>query len=382
LLLLSEHENSHKGKGHTLKKVLGVGLIMIAVLVIVVGVWHPWSGTATQTSAASKQLKTIKAVIGSEKKEFFNDPAVQKVFAQNGYRIEVDTAGSREIATTKDLQGYDFAFPSSAPAAQKLMQKTGASTSYSPFYSPMVVATWKPVIQLLAKNGVASQDANGIWQIDMQKYLDIVNKDTRWKDLNGADTLYNSPRSVLISSTDIRKSNSAAMYLTVASYVLNDYNVVTTPEQQKTVLPTVSKLFLNQGFSGSSSDEPFRDYLSQGSGSSPLVMVYEAQLIGEKITQKDLPSDAVIAYMSPTVFSKHIVVPLDKNGDAVGKLLVDNAKLQELAAKHGFRTNSNDFKKVVTANKIQGVQDNLVNVAETPSYDVLESLIADISKEY
>jgi hypothetical protein len=365
-----------------LKKVLGVGLIMIAVLVIVVGVWHPWSGATTQTSAASKQLKTIKAVIGSEKKEFFNDPAVQKVFAQNGYRIEVDTAGSREIATTKDLQGYDFAFPSSAPAAQKLMQKTGASTSYSPFYSPMVVATWKPVIQLLAKNGIASQDANGIWQIDMQKYLDIVNKDTRWKDLNGADTLYNSPRSVLISSTDIRKSNSAAMYLTVASYVLNDYNVVTTPEQQKTVLPTVSKLFLNQGFSGSSSDEPFRDYLSQGSGSSPLVMVYEAQFIGEKITQKDLPSDAVIAYMSPTVFSKHIVVPLDKNGDAVGKLLVDNAKLQELAAKHGFRTNSNDFKKVVAANKIQGVQDNLVNVAETPSYDVLESLIADISKEY
>lgn len=365
-----------------MKKILGVSLLLIAVISVVVGIWQPWKASPTTTAADPENLLTVTAVIGSEKKEFFNDPAVKKIFADNGYIVDVDTAGSREIATTKELNGYDFAFPSSAPAAQKLAEKTGAKNTYSPFYSPMAVATWEPVIQLLAQNGVASQTPDGVWQIDVAKYLELVKADTRWKDLIGATELYNSPRSVLISSTDIRKSNSAAMYLTVASYVLNNYSVVSTDEQKTAVLPDVTKIFLNQGFSGSSSDEPFRDYLTQGSGSSPLVMVYESQFVGEKITNKNMPAETVLAYLSPTVFSKHVIVPLTENGDTVGKLLTENPELQQLAAEHGFRTEGSSFQDIITTHNIPGIEKNLVNVAETPSYDVLESLINTISEEY
>lgn len=366
-----------------MKKIAGVVVILVALIAVVLGVIKPWNGTADKTGpTATGKLITVNGVIGSEKKEFFDDPAVQKVFAEHGYKVTVDTAGSREIATTKSLDGYDFAFPSSAPAAQKLVEKTSVKTTYSPFYSPMAIATWKPVVTLLAQNGVASQDASGVWTIDMAKYLDLVKANTRWSDLKGAAALYNSPRSVLLTSTDIRKSNSAAMYLGITSYVLNSNSVVSSDAQVKAVLPEASKLFLNQGFSGSSSDEPFQDYLTQGSGSSPLVMVYEAQFIGEKIQKKDLPSDAVLAYPSPTVFSKHIIVPLDKTGDAVGKLITNDPKLQQLAADHGFRTQGSMFAQDVKNNKIAGVEDNIVNVAETPSYDVLEKFIDAISKEY
>lgn len=365
-----------------MKKILGVALLFVAAISIVLSVWQPWKVAPSKTDAVSTELTTVTAVIGSEKKEFFNDPAVKKVFADNGYNVEVDTAGSREIATTKNLEGYDFAFPSSAPAAQKLAEKAGAKNTYSPFYSPMAVATWEPIIQLLAQNGVASQTPDGVWQIDVTKYLELVKADTRWKDLTGAAELYNSPRSVLISSTDIRKSNSAAMYLTVASYVLNNYSVVSTEEQKTAVLPDVTKIFLNQGFSGSSSDEPFRDYLTQGSGSSPLVMVYESQFIGEKITNKNMPTESVLAYLSPTVFSKHVVVPLTDTGDIIGKLLTENPELQKLASEHGFRTEGASFQETITNNQIAGIEKNLVNVAETPSYDVLESLINTISEEY
>ena len=39
------------------------------------------------------------------------------MFAANGLEIRVDPAGSRQIATTVRLDDYDFAFPSSSPAA-------------------------------------------------------------------------------------------------------------------------------------------------------------------------------------------------------------------------------------------------------------------------
>jgi hypothetical protein len=364
--------------------VIGALCLLVAVAVVVFGVVKPFGKDDAPTAGgtASADLVTVKGVIGSEKKEFFSDPLVAEAFAKAGYKVEVDTAGSREIATTKDLAGYSFAFPASAPAAQKLVEKVGAKNTYSPFYSPMAVATWEPVIQLLAKNGAASKDADGVWQFDMSKYLQLVQENKRWTELEGAADLYNSPRSVLVTSTDIRKSNSAAMYLAIASYTLNGNSVVSSEEQQQTVLPEASKLFLNQGFSGSSSDEPFQDYLTQGSGSSPLVMVYESQFLEEKLSNPSFPAEAVLAYPSPTVFSKHVVVPLDEDGDKIGKLLAENPELLKLAADHGFRTSGDTFTKNITENKITGVQANIVNVAETPSYDVLENLIDAISKEY
>ncbi|AJE68767.1 hypothetical protein SB89_07235 [Corynebacterium glutamicum] len=68
----------------------------------------------------SSNLTEVRAVIGSEKKEFFEDPEVIEAFADHGFEVNVDTAGSRRIATDVDLSPYDFAFPSSAPAAQKI----------------------------------------------------------------------------------------------------------------------------------------------------------------------------------------------------------------------------------------------------------------------
>ena len=48
----------------------------------------------------------------------------------------------------------------------------------------------------------------------------------RWKDLQGAQA-YEVNKSVLVSTTDVRKSNSAAMYLALTSYAFNGGEVVT-----------------------------------------------------------------------------------------------------------------------------------------------------------
>src|SRR5690349_20872101 len=75
----------------------------------------------------------VHGVIGSEKEAFFADPAVQKVLAQDGLKVEVDSAGSRQIATSIDLNKYDFAFPSSSPAADRIQQGRHVTTKYTPF---------------------------------------------------------------------------------------------------------------------------------------------------------------------------------------------------------------------------------------------------------
>lgn len=367
------------------RRIIGVAVLLAVVVVGVLAFMGNKSKAETVAgpSGSDNTVTTITGVIGSEKKAFFDDPRVQAVFAENGLNVKVETSGSRDIANT-DLSKYDFAFPSSAPAAQKISEKTKPRTTYSPFYSPMAIATYKPVMELLAKNGVASQNEQGVWHVNMSAYLKLVADGKKWKDLDGAAALYPSPRSVLISSTDIRKSNSAAMYLALASFSLNNDFPVSTDAQVDKVLPVASKIFLAQGYSESSSDDPFQNYLSQGMGAVPMVMIYESQFVGEAINDsKRLDEKMVLAYPDPTVFSKHTLIPVTDKANKLGTLLTSNPKLIELIADYGFRPSSDTtvFNKAVTDSKV-AVEKNFINIADAPSYEMLENMLTKISNLY
>jgi hypothetical protein len=366
------------------KRIAGLSLAALLVVGIVFAIFGTRLFGGETGSTASSRLTVVTGVIGSEKKPFFNDPEVKKIFAAKGYDVQVTTAGSRQIATSVDLKGVDFVFPSSAPAAQKIKLETGASSTFAPFYSPMAIATFLPIVKLLESAGIASQDSAGTWHLDVAKYLQAVAAGTRWNQLPGADRLYNTSRSILISSTDIRQSNSAAMYLAIASYVANNNSVVSSKASQDALIEQVGSLFLNQGFSASSSEEPFDDYLSQGIGSKPMVMIYEAQFLGRQMSADSsaITKDMVLMYPDPTVFSKHTVVPLSKQGTAIGQLLVDDPRLARLEAVYGFRpANSALFESALKQRKITAPP-LPVNVIDPPSYETLESMISAISTRY
>ncbi len=370
-----------------LKRILGIALAVILVVGIVILVFwgRVFGGGGVLQPSAAPQLTVVNGVIGSEKKPFFDDPDVKKIFRQNGVDVEVTTAGSRQIATSIDLKKYDFVFPSSAPAATKIEKESGISTAYSPFYSPMAIATFQPIVQLLSAAGIAHQDASGTWIFDMQAYLKAVAAGTRWNQLPGAAAVYNSSRSMLISSTDIRSSNSAGMYLAMASYVANGDNVVSSSAQQDAIIDQMSGLFLSQGFSASSSEEPFDDYLSQGIGSKPMVMIYEAQYLGQEMSRTGanaITKDMVLMYPSPTVLSKHTLIPITPSGDKVGQLLSSDPKLAKLAAQYGFRpADPSVFTATLEEHRIP-IPETPVNIVEPPSYETLESMIEAISDRY
>jgi hypothetical protein len=353
-----------------------VGLVLAGALAVGVVVAVVASVTGR---LSAPPVVAVDGVIGSEKQPFFQDPAVLAEFQRNGLNVKVDTAGSREMATAVDLSRYDFAFPAGAPAALKIKTDHRASAVYEPFSTPMAIATFRPIAQLLVANHVAT-DEGGWYAFDVQAYMALVARNARWTDLAGS-TAYPASKSVLISSTDYRTSNSAAMYLSIASYVANGGNVVADDATARHVTPLVAPLFLRQGFAASSSEEPFQDYLSIGIGKDPMVMIYEAQFLALRASHDPaLTADMVLMYPTPTVLSKHTLVPLKPNGDRVGRLLVSDPALQRLAARYGFHTSNPSTFSAYLKSRGVPAPPQLVNVIEPPGYDQLETMITGIDQ--
>lgn len=109
---------------------------------------------------------TVRGLIGSEKEEFFKDPRVIEVLQNHGLDVKIEKAGSREIATSFDLGQYDFAFPAGVPAAEKIRREQGIHKFYAPFFTPMAIASWKTVAEVLAANGIA-EERKGYYTLNM-----------------------------------------------------------------------------------------------------------------------------------------------------------------------------------------------------------------------
>ncbi|WP_433492763.1 three-helix bundle dimerization domain-containing protein [Nocardia grenadensis] len=352
---------------------------VVAVGATAWAVSRPDSAPAAAPPVAGVPLTRVTGVVGSEKAAFFADERVTEVFAAHGYDVRVESAGSREISTSVDLDGRAFAFPSSLPAAERLKREVGVSTQFVPFYSPMAIATFTPIVQLLDAAGAVKFDgpAPGL---DFAAYIELVQSGVQWDDLAG-NASYRVGKNILVSTTDARTSNSAAMYLALASYVVNDYAVVRGAAAERHVLPTLQRLFLAQGYTEGSSAGPFEEYLTAGMGPTPMTWIYEAQYVAAAVAGRLRP-DSVLLYPSPTVLSRHTVVPLTPEGEEIGALLHNDTELQSLAAEHGFRTGDvARFDEVVAEHDVPVSQD-LVDIVDVPAYETLEHLIDGVATAY
>jgi hypothetical protein len=330
----------------------------------------------------AEKMETVRGLIGSEKEGFFNDLRVQEVLRKHSIVVSFEKVGSRAIAQRADLKSFDFAHPAGAPAAQKILQSVKGQQVFTPFFTPMVVASWKQLLPTLMAEGIVKREADNYYLVDMPRVVALMDKGTRWKELKDS-TAYSVSKSVLISSTDVRRSNSGAMYLALASYVANGNNVVQSEAEIQKVLPLVTSIFLKQGFQEGSSAGPFEDYVSMGIGKAPMVMIYEAQFLEylNKTGGKPNP-DMVLLYPKPTLFTKHVFVGLTAKGTKLGQLLETDPELQALAVEYGYRTAGQaQFVKAI-ADKNWPVPATLVDVIDPPSFEVLERMITEIDKKY
>jgi hypothetical protein len=351
-----------------------IGLAIVLILGVGYGI------VSSVKSSLGPAAVNLTGLIGSEKAPFFADARVAAALKRGGFVVTVSTAGSRQIAQA-DLSGKDFAFPAGVPAAEKIRKDHSGSQAFVPFYTPMAIATWKPIVDLLAKAG-AVHTAGDLTTLDMAAYLKLVDANTRWKDLPG-NTTYPVNKSILITSTDVRTSNSAAMYLALTSYVANSDNIVENDGQVSGLMDRLAPLFLRQGFVASSSEEPFDDYLVQGMGKSPMVMIYESQFI-QRAAANDgtITADMQLVYPDPTILSKHTFVGLTADGIRLGDFLTNDPEIRSLATEYGFRTTDTAaFTKFVADHSLP-VPKTLIDVVDPPTYETLEAMITRLEADY
>jgi hypothetical protein len=356
------------------RRLAAIGLAILLILGVGYGI------ISSARESLGPGAVTLHGLIGSEKAPFFQDPRVIAALKRGGFIVNVSTAGSRQIAES-DLSKEAFAFPAGVPAAQKISQEHAGSKAFVPFFTPMAIATWKPIVALLQTAGVVHTTGD-LTTFDVAAYVSLVQKNTRWKDLPG-NTTYPVNKSILITSTDVRKSNSAAMYLALTSYVANGDNIVQNDAGAATIADGLSPLFLRQGFVASSSEEPFDDYLVQGMGKSPMVMIYESQFI-QRAAQADggITPDMQLIYPDPTILSKHTFVGLTPDGIRLGDFLTNDPEMRSLATEYGFRTTDlAAFNKFVADHQLP-VPATLLNVIDPPTYEALEAMITHLETIY
>jgi len=177
----------------------------------------------------------------------------------------------------------------------------------------------------------------------------------------------------------VRTSNSAAMFLALASYVANNQQIVQSQADVDRVMPIVAPLFLRQGFQEQSSSGPFEDYLALGMGKAPLLMAYESQMVEFWLRHPDrMSGDMVLMYPKPTVYSKHVLVPYTPAGVRLGEALENDPALHALAHEYGFRTGGAEKGPELWAKQGIRVPDVLVDVIDPPSYEWMERMIQAI----
>ncbi len=333
------------------------------------------SSTKDGGGISMKGNTVVKGVITSEKENFFKDERVQKIFADNHFDVQVTRMSSGQIAeakTLQDVQNADFIFPSGIQTSEKVKTNFKNSQTYNIFYSPMVIATWTPIVDILKQNNLVKKTSQ-YDALDLSQFMKLAENRTRWKDLKGSAD-YSVNKIVLISSTDSRFSNAAKMYVALNSYILNDSNMVSTSQDVDKVMPTLKKIIQAQGNRESSSTNIMSDYMSIGRGKVPMMFAYESEFLENAFKNNGLKKDMALLYPTPTIFTKHVMVLTNSKAQPLVDLFKSNSDLKKIASEYGFRFDG-EAGIVAKAKSINvSIPDTLVDVIDPPSYDILDEM--------
>lgn len=326
----------------------------------------------------------LRGVISLDVEGYFKDPRVQKVLAARRLPVEVVRVGSREMAS-RVVAGSapDFFFTSGVVSANQIVEAARKANlpavQVAPFHSPLVIASWEPIAKILVANGLAKAVSPKVYGVDTERLTKLMLARKRWKDLKDSSG-YDVSRSVLVSTTDLRRSNSGALYLALTSAALNGDVVTDRATGQKLALQ-LTELFKRQGYQENYVDGNFDDYVSIGIGKTPMAFLYEFQIVRHALQKKGIGADMVLMYPQPTIVNKEVFVSLNERAKALGELLASDAELQGIAVEYGFRIA--DTERFVAAVKPTGlaVEPRVTQLVDPPSPEVMTEMIDTVARE-
>jgi hypothetical protein len=326
----------------------------------------------------------VVGLIALDVEAYFKDERVRRVLEKNRLPVQATRIGSRDMAG-KVLPGAtpDFFMSSGVVAANQVVdaaRKLNIPVAQSsPFHTPLVIASWAPIAQILVANGLARPLSDRLYGVDMAKLTALMLAKKRWKDLQGA-AAYDVGRSVLVSTTDVRRSNSAAMYLALTSQAVHG-DIVTDRATAQQVATQVAELFKRQGYQENYVDGNFDDYVSIGIGKTPMAFLYENQMVHFALRKKGIKPEMVLMYPEPTIINKIVFVATTERAKALAALLGSDPELQRIGVEYGFRiADSGVFMQAVKDTGL-AVEERLTQVVDPPAAEVMMDMIDVVAKE-
>lgn len=329
-----------------------IGLAVVLAVLVAGGLVVVWNNTRPRP-AGPQQPVTLRCAIGSEKNPLLADPAVKQILADRyGITVDARSMGSYDqvLLSAEEItsRGFDCLWPSSASALGVFQDKhRGAFTDLrtdTALQSPLVIYAGLNGTAALEKAGLVVQRDGRYLLLDLKGFLlDHVNAGKTWQDL-GATEL-RGPMN--ISSTDPVRSNSGFTLSQLELTVIATQDITTPPSmaQARAALPRMREIYDAQGLQASSSDNGFRQWLTQGGElSSPLYAGYENQIIQQVVSSgasRTIVDRVRVLYPEPTIYSDHPLIALNSNAHRLIDALNDE-ELQRIAwTNHGFRSARN-----------------------------------------
>jgi hypothetical protein len=346
-----------------------------------------------QQAVEAAAVVELKGLIALDVEAYFKDPRVVKALLAKKLPVSVQRVGSRDMAgrvvagnaggASNSSGTPDFFFASGVVAANQIVDAARKAnlqaTQSAPFHTPLVVASWEPIAKILVANGMAKPLSPKVYGLDMTRLTQTMLAKTKWKDLKDSSG-YEVGRSVLVSTTDLRRSNSGALYLALTSHALTGDIVTDRANAQATALK-LAELFKRQGYQENYVDGNFDDYVAIGIGKTPMAFIYENQLVRYALTKKGVAQDMVLLYPQPTIINKVVFVSMNERAKALADALANDEELQGIAIEYGFRiADSERFVKAVKPTGL-AVEGRVTQVVDPPSFEIMAEMIDVVAKE-
>ncbi len=173
------------------------------------------------------EVIVVRGHVGNLKLPFFADERVKQILKNKyGLVVEVEGMATQEMLCPSDpstLDDVDFLFPGEISQVASYEACQGRSDPYKAvFLSPMVIYSWADTIDALVQIGVASQDPDGVFHVDMLKLVELMESNKTWQDIG----LPNRPSQIFVHVTDPEKSSSGGTFSGLLANSMNCVEVV------------------------------------------------------------------------------------------------------------------------------------------------------------
>jgi hypothetical protein len=358
-----------------------IAVIALFAAALAGGIWKSMAEKNTDTPTANvpagAKLTQVRLLTGSAKFGFLKDPKLTEILAKEGLEVVLSKSG----ATSADISRaneFDAVFPAGANAANDFAAAWRSTSTYPVFSTPLALASWKQLMPVLEANGLAKKSGAAHGSFYLEKALPLMLTGKRWNQLKD-NTVFDVNKGFLVNTPDIRKSSTGGLYIATLAYIQNGHDVPANIATGEQLADKLSALITRQGFQESTLAGPFEDYVGQGMGKAPLVLVYESQFVEAKRDGK-LRDAHVLLYPQPGMVLKHVLVARSDAGKRLGEILASNVEAQKIAAQYGFRTNTPAV--FADAMKQLGLDaPDLMDVADAPSTLVLDAMTQTLIKK-